>query len=226
MNLIAIAAGVLSFTVYGVAMRRHFRIVDRVPARMRVTGILFLTVGAAHVATLALTPLDAPRLLAGLSVYISALAIFTAAARSSGRKQLTVAWTPDAPTALICDGVYAEIRHPFYVAYCLTWFAGALTTWSAVLLMTAVLMTGVYVTAARFEEAKFVASPFADSYARYRRQTGMFFPQRLPGGGMARVIAAVLFATLVWGASRLLLNGLDYAIDRSIHVQIEQLFLA
>lgn len=117
--------------------------------------------------------------LAGLLAAASA-ALFAWALSGVRRGQLTAAFSGDRPRQLITRGAFRWVRHPFYLAYllghALPWLA-ARSVWA---LPGLLLMAAIYWRAATLEERKFLASPLAAAWRRYRRRTGRFLP-RLPG---------------------------------------------
>jgi protein-S-isoprenylcysteine O-methyltransferase Ste14 len=111
-----------------------------------------------------------------LFFYAIGLVTFFAAIRALRGYRLTLAFSPDAPETLIEQGIYGYIRHPFYLAYSITWIAGALAAPSLVTTGSALIMVVFYVSAARVEEAKFLSTDLARSYQIYRTRTGMLWP--------------------------------------------------
>ena len=87
-----------------------------------------------------------------------------------------MAFSDDAPKALITGGPYRIVRHPFYAAYLLYWLAGWIATGNWFVAGTSVLAAALCVDAACREERKFMASPLSSAYEDYRADTGMFFP--------------------------------------------------
>ncbi|MDX1692146.1 MAG: isoprenylcysteine carboxylmethyltransferase family protein [Ketobacteraceae bacterium] len=81
------------------------------------------------------------------------------------------------PSTIIVSGPYGVVRHPFYLAYILLYFATFLATlhWLA----AALLIWGIaanYLTA-RKEELTIMASGIAADYGQYRERVGMLFPK-------------------------------------------------
>jgi protein-S-isoprenylcysteine O-methyltransferase Ste14 len=68
------------------------------------------------------------------------------------------------------------MRHPFYLAYTLTWTAGLISAPSLGTLLSTGLMFVVYWRAAKHEEGKFSDSRIAKEYSEYQKRTGMFLP--------------------------------------------------
>jgi protein-S-isoprenylcysteine O-methyltransferase Ste14 len=140
---------------------------------------------AAHllalIAGFAVVPL---RLAGGLGLYAASLALFWWALWTLRAQPLSYAFSEDAPAHLITTGPYRYVRHPLYSAYGLAWIAGIVVTGEPWLLLTLLGMMFLYVLAARFEEAKFAASPLAGAYRAYSAGTGRFLPRLLGPRGL------------------------------------------
>lgn len=80
-------------------------------------------------------------------------------------------------SAVVREGPYRYVRHPFYVAYDLTWLAGFAATGWWPLGISMVLMARLYDWFAREEEEGLLASSLATEYAEYRKLTGRYWPQ-------------------------------------------------
>jgi protein-S-isoprenylcysteine O-methyltransferase Ste14 len=113
----------------------------------------------------------------GVLGYVSANLLFWWSVRAYGKHPPAVAFAPAVPTALVLDGPYRYVRHPFYASYLLAWLAGCAATANPWLLLTVVWMFGFYYVAARGEEESILQSGLADVYREYRKQTGMFLPK-------------------------------------------------
>jgi protein-S-isoprenylcysteine O-methyltransferase Ste14 len=112
-----------------------------------------------------------------LTLYASALAVFFAAKRSLQGYRLTLAFSADAPRVLIDRGLYARVRHPFYLAYSLTWIAGAAAVPSPLTIGSTAIMMAFYVSAAKREESKFSATRLGSAYDAYKRRAGLLWPR-------------------------------------------------
>ena len=133
------------------------------------------------VANLASLLLSAPLLgvgiYMGLVLYALALLLFWSAVRINRKAPLSIAFAELSPSHVVVEGPYRYIRHPFYTSYLLAWVAGALTTGHVGIWLLAAIMGGFYYWAAALEETWFAQSERAESYAAYRRKTGMFLPR-------------------------------------------------
>lgn len=102
---------------------------------------------------------------------------FTWAVRSIQRRQLTAAFSPDAPLELLQRGAFGVVRNPFYLAYMLAFAMPVVATGSWLGLAPAGWMSGIYLRAVMLEERKFLAGPLAEEYRRYCARTGRFLPR-------------------------------------------------
>ena len=125
--------------------------------------------------------------LLALALAACSAATFTWAARSIRPRQLTAAFSSDAPTELLQRGAFGVVRNPFYLAYMLAFAVPAVATWSWLSLMPAAWMAGIYLRAVMLEEHKFLAGPLAGEYSRYCARTGRFLPHIR---GLTHVIGA------------------------------------
>ena len=173
--LIAVAAA--SFAIYGHAIRTFFSREHGVDRRMTLLQVGGLIAAAVHLLSIYLYPISFYRGLVSLIVYVAGLWIFFGARAALKGFRLTLAFSHDAPTGIITTGVYARIRHPFYLAYSLTWVGGFIAVLSVWTLATSVSMIVAYVYAARLEEAKFQQSSLASEYKAYRARAGLFWPK-------------------------------------------------
>lgn len=105
------------------------------------------------------------------------LALFWSAAKANRKTPLTAIYSSDSPKMLNRSGPYAYIRHPFYVAYLLSFTASAVGSNHVVPWACAIIAWMNYFYAARAEEKKFAHSELAGDYEAYRSKTGMFLPK-------------------------------------------------
>ena len=76
----------------------------------------------------------------------------------------------------MATGPYRYVRHPFYSSYILGWLAAVIAVPCLATLVIFLGMTTIYWQAASSEERRFLASPLATDYERYRMHTGLFLP--------------------------------------------------
>jgi protein-S-isoprenylcysteine O-methyltransferase Ste14 len=110
------------------------------------------------------------------AMYLSALSLFWWAIATNRRQPLSAIFSPDVPVHLMTAGPYRMVRHPFYCAYLLVWFAGLVATLMWWLVLSVAVMFVIYLRAARFEERKFLGSALARPYRDYQARTGQLLP--------------------------------------------------
>lgn len=170
-----------SLAIYGWAIRKLFLRTERVAPAMQLIQVLGLGSGIATAVVIALA--DDASMLRGvlaLVLYGLALCVFAAARRAIAQCRLTLAFSKDVPQQLVQHGIYSVVRHPFYLAYSLTWFAGLVAVPHVVTAAASISMLLLYILAARYEEQKFARSALAEHYATYVRRTGMLWPSLAP----------------------------------------------
>jgi len=174
---ILLAGCLLSFVW---AMRRFFLQPAGLTRGMQAIKYCGIAGGLLHAAAIAATPGISPlQGVAGVALYLCALALFWWAIRASLCRPLSAAFSPDLPRHLVAHGPYKLIRHPLYCSYLLCWLAGWVITARLWLAPAFGLMLVIYLAAARQEEEKFMRSPLAASYLKYRARTGLLIPNPL-----------------------------------------------
>lgn len=166
--------GSIAFQI--LAGKLHFVAPQGFNRRTILTSLCFVCAATANLVVLSHSQISLVRSSIAVGLYLGSLALLASAIKTNRDRPLSVAFTPDEPKHHVTKGPYRFIRHPFYAAYCITWLAGALASWSVLLSMIGALMVILYWRAARFEEKKFENSSMAPSYALYRSQAGMFWP--------------------------------------------------
>jgi len=159
---------------------RFFRRDGALTSQARAVALFGALFGIWHLWSITAGGVSALRYAASTTMMAGALALFWSAVRACRSRPLTAIFSDDLPLHLVAHGPYRHIRHPFYAAYSLFWFAGALASDSLLGMVPPVMMVVIYVRAARQEEAKFARSPIATAYRQYRSSTGFITP-RLPG---------------------------------------------
>jgi protein-S-isoprenylcysteine O-methyltransferase Ste14 len=209
----------ITFIILAVAAADFFRRpVTGSGRRMRMHQAVAIVVGLAHVGTLAGSRnLVALRIMVAIALYLGGLGLFLWAQEAVKRRPPYLAFADTPPDSLADSGPYRYVRHPFYTANIVVWFAGVVATANLWLMATALWMTMRYAVAAAEEELAYEYTAFASQYRRYRARTGMFLPmpparegdkrRSLIGSSplvIATVIAAVLLlcAVLVYDAFR------------------------
>lgn len=111
-----------------------------------------------------------------VAMAIVAAALFVFALSESRGGGLLLAFSPRTPPEIIEHGIYAHVRHPFYLSYMVFWWGWwPLNYFHPVSLLLAALMTVIYVVAARKEEL-LLAYRFGARYVDYTRRTKQFVP--------------------------------------------------
>lgn len=112
-----------------------------------------------------------------LVLLLVSLILFSAAAHANKQRRLTAIYSSDVPEHLNRSGPYAYVRHPFYVAYIMSFIAGGISSDHWVPSACAVAAMVNYFYAARREELKFSQSNLSQEYRLYLASTGMFIPR-------------------------------------------------
>ncbi len=163
------------FGSFAWAVKGHFRARGRVPAGMRAISVASLAAMAWFLERLAVGGVAPPWMAAAAMIAVASM-LFWWAVGTTRPRRLTLAFDDDQPSFLHLQGPYRWIRHPFYAAYVLFWFATSLATPGTLPWVVPIAFAVTYLVAATKEERKFGASPLASEYARYRLRTGMLLP--------------------------------------------------
>ena len=127
-----------------------------------------------------LGPRSAGFAVVGAMMYTGAVLIFLSAIEAASRTRLQRAFIDHPlPDRLITDGPYRLVRHPFYLGYIAGALAPAIAIDNIVMVLVSAAIITITVTAAFREERVWLASPRADAYREYQRQTGMFLPLKI-----------------------------------------------
>ncbi len=110
-------------------------------------------------------------------LYATSLLIFWLSVKAHGKHRPKICYTCDAPDSLTTHGIYAFVRHPFYLSYSIAWCAGVIATLEVILLITVIIMVILYVHAALLEEKSFESTSYGDEFLKYKRKTGMMIPK-------------------------------------------------
>jgi protein-S-isoprenylcysteine O-methyltransferase Ste14 len=166
-----------SFAIYSFAIKTLFSDVHGVSPRMQCLKACGLVSIFTHLISIWHNPqITANASVLSMSIYICGLLIFFLARSALKGRRLTLAFSPDPPQWLVSNAVYAYIRHPFYLAYSLTWLGGVIAAPAISTISTTLLMICLYWSAAKYEERKFYNSPYVLEYIDYQKRTGMFLP--------------------------------------------------
>lgn len=111
-----------------------------------------------------------------VAMALTAGGLFVFALSESRGGGLLLAFSPRTPPEIIEHGIYAHVRHPFYLSYMIFWWGWwPLNGFHPASLALAALMTVIYVIAARKEEL-LLAYRFGTRYIDYARRTKQFVP--------------------------------------------------
>jgi len=161
---------------HGWAYRGHF-VSETMPRGAIVLTLVVIAVACVDLWALWAGPLWSPAMVAGLVLQLTSLWLFWQAIAASRAARLRLAFDPTLPASVVRHGPYRVVRHPFYTSYMLFWVGWSVAAWSLWALPPLLVMLAVYIYAARGEEGRFARSPFANEYAAYRQQVGMFWPR-------------------------------------------------
>ena len=162
------------FASFGWGMARHFRREGAPSGALVLSGVLATVCATAQIAALFTRPPLYAR--AAIALYLVSCALFWWAAAVT-RGKLAACWQPPVSAAVVVEGPYRFIRHPFYLAYNLTWVAGLVATGWWPLAVTVVTMAALYEAAAREEERSLALGPLATQYASYKPTAGRYWPR-------------------------------------------------
>jgi len=173
---------VMALLTYGSAVWGAFRFFCVDDSRSQRGKQLISSVGGlamlGSIALLATANLSAANFVIGSLAFVFSLGAFWWTYWSVRRYRFAFAFSSCAPTAIVQVGPYAYVRHPFYVAYLLGWFATFAVSPGLASGGIFLLMAIIYFSAASVEEAAIATSPHAAEYASYKARVGMFIPFR------------------------------------------------
>lgn len=160
------------------ALRTGFTRPEGVPPLMRALAICGTIATLGNCWLVWITTVTFPLAAIALLLLSVSQLVFRAAVKATVQHKLSLAFSGDTPTQLNQTGIYRQVRHPFYLAYTLTWLAIAIYTTQMGALAVVAMMLTFYIAAARREENKFLRSSLSADYRAYQNQAGMFFPKR------------------------------------------------
>jgi protein-S-isoprenylcysteine O-methyltransferase Ste14 len=89
---------------------------------------------------------------------------------------LRFAFSNSQPQAIIQEGPYRHLRHPFYFSYTCAWIATAFATnYSLIACLAGIVLVSLYLQAVAHEESEF-AQTLHDSYGDYQARTSRIIP--------------------------------------------------
>ena len=176
MHVIELLLCTAALAAFSWGMVRFFHTTSGYTPHTRLVAALGFASAVCHVHAIWTSTARWPSGLAAAVLYLAAIALFFWAIRSCGRQRLTAIFERDVPQWLVQKGPYRLVRHPFYVAYTLSWLAGWIASRSWLALGSTIMMATTYIIAAASEERKFRTSPLAAAHAAYCKRTGFMFP--------------------------------------------------
>lgn len=161
-------AAATSFIVYGLAIQRFFARPDGMRPQMRRLSLVGTLGAASHLISLAFLRIQSlPWLATALLLYASGLILFGWAWHATRDSPLPLAFSTTQSLGLVTSGPYRFVRHPFYVAYSLTWLAGTIAAPNVVVVAASATLVALYVDAARGEERQMLSGVFGGAYREY-----------------------------------------------------------
>lgn len=157
------------FGSFGWATRYHFQNRGRYTRGMKWTLGLGTVFALLQAVAIGVRPFSSPAAV----LYSLSFGLFWWTIRTTRHRGLGACYESIVPGAIVTDGPYRWVRHPFYVSYLLAWMAGA--TVYTPLAVSLPVMGGLYWAAAADEERRMLRGPSGEKYAVYRRCTGRFF---------------------------------------------------
>ena len=137
-------------------------------------SLLIATFAAFSLYEISHTTANAAVSLITIALVSSALAIFWWAVKTNSVEQLEFAYTSTTEKQLIKTGPFAWVRHPFYLAYLMTWSGYTLYVQSKGSVMIMLTMFFLFIHAAIIEERELLES---QDYGEYQDKVGMFLPR-------------------------------------------------
>ncbi len=209
LRVVLVLAASITFIIVGVAAADFFRWPEsHADWRLRTHYGAAIALSLVHVTAIGTTSNgDTGSMVLALVLYGTGLALFLWSQESVKRHPPHVTFAGKAPDGFLDAGPYRHVRHPFYSAYMLIWFAGVVATANKWLMASALWMSIGYAVAAAEEEAAYERTPFAASYRNYRARVGMFLPRLStrtagpvapqPAGDRRAVMLVILFAVML-----------------------------
>jgi protein-S-isoprenylcysteine O-methyltransferase Ste14 len=177
LDWVLLAVALATAIIIAVAMQDFF-VDSRVSnPRLRAMQDVALVFAVSHFGVLVLRGSAGPSwAIAGITMYVAATLLFLSALEAARRVPMPRTFVDDPlPRALVTDGPFALIRHPFYVAYSLAWLAAPVASHGPIVTVFALTAIATYVAAARREE-RLLEDRFGEAYRTYKLGTGMMVP--------------------------------------------------
>ena len=95
---------------------------------------------------------------------------------TSGKRNLSLAFSDNCSPRLITEGPYSIVRHPFYTCYIIYWIGGYLVASSILPALLPAMLIVIYFFESRRED-EVLSKLFKDEFAQWHKNTGAFFPK-------------------------------------------------
>lgn len=112
----------------------------------------------------------------GIALQSFAVFLFGWCIGTSGKRNLSLAFSENCSPKLMTEGPYAVVRHPFYTSYIIFWLGGFLVAPSIFTALSFLLLVAIYFYASRRED-EVLAKLFEGEFAEWHKDTGAFFPK-------------------------------------------------
>lgn len=112
----------------------------------------------------------------GVGLQVLSVFLFGWCVGTSGKRNLSLAFSPNCSPKLVTEGPYSIVRHPFYTSYVIYWVANVVVAPSAFTLISAIVLIVIYLYASRRED-KALAQLFAADFPQWYKTTGAFLPK-------------------------------------------------
>ena len=177
LDWVLLAVALATAIIIAVAIQDFFVESRAANPRVRAVQDVALVFAVSHFGALVLRGSAGPNwAITGIAMYVAATMLFLSALEAARRVPLPRTLVDDPmPSALIIDGPFALIRHPFYVAYSIAWLAAPVATHGPLITVFALLAIGLYAAAARREERQ-LEGRFGEAYRAYKTGTGRVIP--------------------------------------------------
>ena len=172
--MMSLGGALVCFGSFGWGMARHFRRNGPFTRAMALVSIVAFISAVLQIARILEGRPWHPS--AACVLYGTSAALFWWAVAVT-RGKLAACGQQQVSPAIIQEGPFRFIRHPFYCAYNLAWVAGAVATGAWQLLIAAIFMALLYERAAREEERGFRSGPLSETYRCYAGITGRYLPR-------------------------------------------------
>jgi protein-S-isoprenylcysteine O-methyltransferase Ste14 len=177
LDWVLFAVALATAIIIAVAMQDFFLDSRTNTPRVRAMQDLGVAVAVSHFGVIVMRGSAGPNwAIAGIAMYVAATLLFLSSLEAARRVPLPRTFVEDQmPRALVTQGPFALIRHPFDVSYSLAWLATPVATHGPLVALSAVVATGIYFVAARREE-RMLEDRFGEAYRVYKNGTGMVLP--------------------------------------------------